>query len=370
MKTMKLFLCLCVFALFVGLTSELLAEELKIGGIYPLSGPMSEIGEQRMMGADIAVELINEEGGVGGQPIKLLIEDSQSDAKVGVNAFRNLTEIQGVKIIMVALSSVSMAIKPLSERASVLLFSNSTHPDLVKGSQYVIRNFFTIESVNQRISQFLPERKISKIGILHLNDDFGEATRRDIEGRAARSKFQVVVAESFSKGDTDTRSQLLRIKAKRPELVFVVGLGPVMTSIYRQARELHINSRFLGWAMCTQKALFEASKDYMEGTFSVDPYVDDSSAAYKKLAKRFYSKYPNKELEPNAVAEFDAINIIVDALRQGNRSPSEIKKYIVNTRVFDTASGRIEFSPDGESKRAVRIFEITGKRCQPTTGGS
>ena len=88
-------------------------EPVKIGVILPLTGEAATYGISDREGMLLAIEKINAEGGINGRKVRLIVEDSEGDPKGGISAFRKLVEIEGVKVIMTELSSVSMAIAPL-----------------------------------------------------------------------------------------------------------------------------------------------------------------------------------------------------------------------------------------------------------------
>ena len=112
--------------IFFGFGSKLRAESVKVGAIYPLTGAASYIGEGSRIGAMIAQDQINESGGINGRKLELIIEDSQSEPRVGLSAFTKLTESDQVPVVMVSLTSISMALRPLAEERKVLLLAQST----------------------------------------------------------------------------------------------------------------------------------------------------------------------------------------------------------------------------------------------------
>ena len=119
---------------------------IAIGAIYPLSGPAAHLGESNRRGASIAIQLINERGGIGGKQLSLVVEDSQTEPAVGVSAFRKLTNGAEFSVILTSLTSVAMALRPLAEAKQIVLFAESTHPEVARGFDYTVRYFFTGKS--------------------------------------------------------------------------------------------------------------------------------------------------------------------------------------------------------------------------------
>ena len=355
MKQSALFIFAAVCVL---VRPQVRAEEFKIGLLYPLTGPMAEIGQQRLMGTVIAVDLYNHSAGGKAPHIRTLLEDTQADSRLAISAFQKLTLKDQSKVVFTALSSVSMAVRPLAEQAHILVFANSTHPELVKGTSYILRNFVTVQGGSEQAAAFFENYNFRKIGLLYLEDEFGEAMRAAVEAKAPTAKYQVVASEPFGKNASDLRPQLLKLKTQNPDLVFFIALGTNLGLAYRQASELKLEAAVLGWFTCSQTSVFNSAKDYLNDTFSLDPYIDTSSRSYQIFSANFKAKYPDQPIEPNAIMAFDAVNILGEALRQGLTSPESIRAYIVKKRSFETTQGIVEFMADGDSRRPMTVQKI------------
>ena len=336
-------------------------QEFPVGLLYPMSGPMAEIGEQRLMGTMLAVEQYNASS--GDLRLKALLEDTAGDPRAAVASFQKLALKDGVQVVLTALSSVSMAVRPIAERSHVLVFANSAHPGLVQGTSYILRNFVTVQGAAERAAAFFEQSSHKSVAMLYLEDEFGESMRKSLQQASLRANFKIVAAQSFDKAAVDMKPQLLKLRAHRPDVVFIVGLGTNIGLAYRQAAETKLNSKLIGWFVCSQASVFESAKDFLNGTYSIDPLIDRKSPSYQRFAVLFRAKYPDKPIEPNSLLAFDAINILAEALRSGTRSPEAIRKYIVQQRWFQTSLGKVEFSPDGDSRRPMIIQKIEAGSC-------
>lgn len=183
-------------------------------------------------------------------------------------------------------------------------------------------------------------------------------------------KFFVAGAEPFAKTAADLRTQLLRLKSKQPDLLYIVGLGPALAAAYRQAREVDLRSNRLGWLTCSQASVFEAAKWDLEGTYSLDPYFDPDSPEYRMLSNAVKIRKPGARLDHNVISEFDAVSIIAEAVSQGQFSAEDIRRYIIDKQIFAGASGRIEFTADGDCYRETQIMIIENSSCRSSKRSS
>jgi len=111
---------LLAFKYFVKAAKE--NQVIEIGAILPLTGTGSEIGQQHKMGLDLAVEEINNSGGINNKSLIIKYEDDKNDQKLTVTAFNKLADIDRVPLIITVMSGPSMAIYPLSIQKEVVLF--------------------------------------------------------------------------------------------------------------------------------------------------------------------------------------------------------------------------------------------------------
>ena len=107
----------------------------------PLTGLVESYGVPLSQSKFIAVEEINAAGGINGRLLKLVVEDSKFMASDAITAYRRLTEVEGIKIILGATcSSGTLGVAPLAEKDRVILLSPaSTSPDITNAGDYIFR---------------------------------------------------------------------------------------------------------------------------------------------------------------------------------------------------------------------------------------
>ena len=338
-------------------------EPIKIGAVLSISGPAASVGEAGKIGIELATELINKEGGIDGRPLEVIIEDSQTNPQKGTSAFTKLVEVDDVEAVVVQLSSISLAVQPIAEEHQIPILAESTHPTIVHNFDYTLRNFYRSDVANDELVDFITSREYKKISVLHINDEFGNVAIEDLEDKALKYEWSIVSKDSFSRADTDLRSQITKAKVANPDLVYIVGFGPTVALAYNQMQELDLTSEKVGFIICGQPDIVPAAKEALEGTYAVEAKFDELDQNFIDLNRLFKKRYPKLDINQSVVVSYDAIRLFADALRSGAQGGLAIRDYLLNIDDFSGASGPITFDRKGESSRAMELQKIVGGEC-------
>lgn len=354
-----------------------LQHRVKFGAVLPLSGPGAAIGESDRIGIELAVERMNDDGGVDGTPLEAVIEDSRTEAQAGLSAFKKLAEVDHIPAVIATATSVAMAIRPESERRAIVMFAESAHPGLTKDTSYVFRSFYRTDTANIKLVDYASSRKLQRIALLHAEEEWGEGARADLEKRLVLQnvpeggkRLVLVRTESFAKSAADLKPQLLRIAAEKPDIVYVVGIGPAVALAYRQLRQLSLRTQVAGFMVCGQPDVISGARKEMEGTIGIEAQFDTAGNEYKYLKDRFEQRYAGRQLDQSVVMAFDAATIISKALRAGNVGGTEVREFILSRKKFLGAAGVIEFEESGDAKREMQLKTIKNGQCVPMAGSA
>ncbi|HLQ85506.1 MAG TPA: ABC transporter substrate-binding protein, partial [Salinisphaeraceae bacterium] len=166
-------------ALVAGMSAQAADKPLKIGAIMPMTGALAAYGETSLKGAELAVEEINEAGGVLGMPIELAVEDAQTEPQAGVAAANKLANIDGVAAFVGALSSgvtIPIATSVARPNKIPMISPASTSPVLTTlnddGFLFCTVASDAIQGV--AMAQVARDRGIDKVGIIYVNNDYGK----------------------------------------------------------------------------------------------------------------------------------------------------------------------------------------------------
>lgn len=200
--------------------------EVKIGIIASLNGPAGEQGKNWMRGAQLAAEDARKEG----IPVRLSIEDDQTETSKVVAAFTKLVEVNGVQgMVGGTWDFLGEAAYPLAKRYKIPFVTPSNPPevlsDAAKKSGYVFSNSMTLASMRAAVKEFLLHRGAKSIGIMYPDLPFGTQQAAVIKDIAQELKLPIVYDYEFSVAGliSDTvKLASLRIEEKKPDFTYAV----------------------------------------------------------------------------------------------------------------------------------------------------
>lgn len=352
MKKFLFFLASGVLALLL-ITCQRGEETYNIGVIVPLTGPFSVYGEPVNNGMLLALEEINNKGGINGKPIKLIIEDDQSESRTAVSAANKLINVNSVPVIIGPLSSGnSMAVAPVSQRNGIVQLSTLAGiPDLSLAGDYIFRiypssNIGAQYAIDKAVSLFNPQR----IAILYPSNPFGEVSLNIYSATARENNISVVATESYLDGDKDFRTQLTKIRTQRPDLIMSSAYWSDGAAILRQMVEMNLHVPIIGEDGWHGPLAELVGSRGLELLYFADLIFGEEFVKNQRM-QSFISSFKNKyNTPPNTAAAigYDALYVIYEAIKESGYDAENIKAYLLNTN-FDGALGSIVFDENGDN---------------------
>ncbi len=343
--------------------------EIKIGVITPLSGEGATYGEATKRGIDLAVEELNQKGGINGKRIVMIYEDDRIDPEEGTKAIQKLINSDKVPVIVGAFgSSVSLAVAPIAEKNKVVLLSASSTADALKDAgDYFFRNVPPNSKQGKSAAEFAIDKlKARTAAILYMNNDYGISLTKAFENFFNQKGGSILIVENYDPGDRDFRSQLSKVKAKQPDIVFFPGHYQESGLILKQARELGIKSIFIGGDGSYSPELIKIGGDAAEGSYYTLMAMGYGIAdeEIEKFTTAFKSKYG---MEPDVYSAYayDALKIIAQAVQNGGYNSEGIKNALYQTKNFKGVTGITSFDSFGEVDKPFHIYEVRNGNFEP-----
>lgn len=351
-----------IAAIIVGvrLTQKPAPEEqvIKIGAILPLTGAAADIGQKAKRGLEIAKDELK---------IKILYEDSGSEPKQGLSAFRKLINSHSDNLVGVIsmLSSVGNAIIPVAEAEEVVTLHIASAPNMVKGKKFSFRWYITSSDQMKAIVTYLRQQGCqpgARIAFLFINDDYGKGALQEfIEAFKHRyGRAPNIVTESYEKEQTSFRTILPKLKAFDPEIVVIVGYNKSLGILLRQMHEQEIKPRILtGDDAISYAEILEAAGNAADGfVFPGLPLGQKET----QLGSRFFQMYKERFSEP--VSDFAIFSYgmatMLYSCASKKRDPKDIARCL-ETSVFRTPIGEVSFDPKThEGNVPLRFKKIKG----------
>jgi branched-chain amino acid transport system substrate-binding protein len=335
---------------------------IKIGAIYPLTGGLAIYGEPAQKATALAVEDINKAGGINGKNLEVVFEDHKCDPKTALSAFQKLSA-EGVKVFTsVACSGTALAIAPeLANNQAVLLGTTLSTPKLSGVSPFLFRNWASDIQESKLFADEVQKQGYKKVAAIYEATDYAKGLVINMQDFLKDSGVSFDT-ESFVTGATDVRTQLTKIQATKPDVIFVsvqtVTSGEV---VLKQLEELDIKTKlFLNDNIIIAPQLVSAHSKFLEGSLGAQ-YVLQSPEVANQALVEYKTKYGVECSQPAVcAAAYDTTNILAKALKETDGSANAVKQYLSQVN-YAGASGQISFDQNNDRVGAIySMFVVKG----------
>ncbi|MCX7253774.1 MAG: branched-chain amino acid ABC transporter substrate-binding protein [Burkholderiales bacterium] len=342
---------------------------IKIGNVAPLTGPDSYLGKDNENGARLAVEEINRQGlTINGKAItlELLGEDDAGDPKLGTQVAQKLVDSKVVAVVGHLNSGVTIpASKIYSEAGIVQISPSSTNPEYTKqGYKTAYRMVGTDAQQGPVLAKFALETlKGKSIAIVDDATQYGKGLADEFEKKIISSGSKIVIHEATNNKATDFKAILTNIKAKNPDIILFGGMAATGGPFAKQAKELGIKAKIIGGDGICSPTLYELAGDAVENIICSTVGIPKESLNNSDNFLKNYQERFKTEVQIYAPMAYDAVMIIVDAMKRSNSTnAADILKAIPTTN-YAGLSGQITFDEKGDLKESyITLSQFKDKK--------
>lgn len=333
---------------------------IKIGFFAPVTGPAAADGESVLNSAKLAVESINNSGGINGRKVELVNYDDALDSKQAVSIAQKLTTKDGVvAVVSGSYSGTTRASAKIYQDAKIPMISAfALHPDITKTGNYMFRQSFVGPVQGRAGAKVAVDMlKAKRISILMVDIDFGKTLAAGFREKAEQLGAQIVSTDSFSTGEKEFTPVLTKIKQLNPDLIYIPGYAPECSQIVRQAKELGITAKILGTEGADSTVQFlGVAKDAADGVIITTNMNRDSD---RKIVQDFINGYNQKYgHKPDMVgaSTYDAFMVLASVMKAKGAEPDKIREGLSEIKDFEAVTGLIKgYNKIGEVKKAVQV---------------
>jgi len=334
-------------------------KEIRIGAILPLSGDVAVYGNNTKKGIDLAVEEINQDGGINGKKIRIIYEDSKADPTTGATAMHRLIKSKVQVVIDNSVSSVALAIAPIGDKQKVVVLSTgSTNPKLSGISPYFFR-IWNSDNLEGRLSAnfAIDTLHLSRAAIIYVNNDYGNGLCRVFSDEYTNGGGEILNTENYEQGSTDFKTQLAKIKSNNVDVLYIAGYSRENAIIIKQAKELEINCQFIGTVTMEDKTIIDIAGKAAEGVIYPYPKDPDINNPTVSNFRKNYKNYYEEDIAITCDVGYDAVYLIAKAISLEDDSGEGIKNGLSKIKAYEGASGLIEFDINGDVNKPM-LFKI------------
>lgn len=345
-------------------------DTIKVGGAFELTGNVANYGKSIESGVKLAIDEVNEKGGVNGKKLALVESDNKSEpAESGNSVTKLVTQDKVVAVLGPATSGCVNAATPITTANKIPhIAPAATAPSITvengKVKDFVFRACFIDPFQGQVMAVFADKTlKVKNVAIFYdsssdYSKGLAEVFQKTLEGKGGK----VVAKEAFLGKDVDFKSALTKLKAANPEAIYVPGYYEEVSKIIKQAREIGITCPMLGSDGWESPKLAEiAGKDALKDCYYVSAFnAQDKDESVQSFIKLYKSKY-QKDPDIFAMQGYNAGLVLIDALkRAGTTDGTKLAKAIAETKDLPIASGKLTFDAEHNPVMPALIISLEG----------
>jgi branched-chain amino acid transport system substrate-binding protein len=347
-KLAVVLVCISLFISLAGLTDQAKGaskEPLRIGAVYPITGPLALLGEESWRGAEIARLMRNEKGGVAERQVEFVKADAPDVSAARTEAER-LVRKEGLKVMLgTYASSLGLAASEVTARAGGTYFEMGGVTDEItkRGYKNVFRTC-TNASMSGKIQMRLIKEWLapklgvnpSKLRLAVAYDDsaYGSSVSRSQVSEAKALGIQVVADIPYNSKAIDLSSVILNLKKANPDVLILVSYANDSILLCRQGKELGLKVKaYIGsGGGFSLKSYWEAIGPDAEGVFSTDfPQYEINTKFTRGLAeyvKRYNETFKESPRSGHSLANFVGAGFVFDILEKtkGNMDADTVRQ--------------------------------------------
>ena len=358
--TRKLALLLLIGLLVPGVAGA--ADTVKIGLLAPLTGFAAADGLSVLNSVQLAVERVNQDGGLLGRQVELVYYDDRADGKEAVALSRKLIQQDRVAgVVGGSYSTPSRAVAPIFEDEEIpFVAAYAVHPDVTTSGKYCFRNGF-LGMVEGKSAGYVSVEllKAKKIALLTSDNDFGRTLAEGFKAYLGDQgkDAQIVFEQTYPFKEKDFKPYLSKVKEANPDILFASGYYFQTGPIVQQARELGLDIQILGEEGADSPKFLEIAGAAAEGFVIVTNLDrDDPRPVVQDFLKTFEQRY---QIQPDMVgaSAYDAFMIICEGIRRaGATDGPAIQQAIAATKDYNGLTGVLKgFTDIGEVVKEVQV---------------
>ncbi len=317
---------------------EASGEPIKIGFFSPTTGFAAADGTSALNSAQLAVEMINEDGGVLGRPLELVYYDDAAAPDQASSIARKLIEQDGVVAgISGSYSGATRAAAPIFQEAGVPMMSAyAIHPEITATGDRIFR-VGTLATVQGRVGAELVGNVLGaeRVAILTIDNDFGVSLTEGFKQHAENLDFEIVFEEKYPLGETEFRPIISTIKDAEPDAIYVTGYYNEAANFVSQAADEGLEAQIIGQEGFDSPKFIELAGPAAEGVIITTDLNRDSTLEMTQLFLQRYEEEYGEEADMVGASAFDAVQVLAYAMEQAGSTDAQA--------IVDAISGLDDF---------------------------
>lgn len=339
------------------------SETIKIGAIISKTGKSDIYGDAVDKGIKLAIDEINENGGIDGKKIEYILEDDKSDPVEAVKAYDKLIEKNANAIIGPISSENTKAVANKSSQKNIAIISPTVGSEsITEDSGNIFRTCFTNSAQGKVLANFSIDALQAKSAAILRNksSNYSNEIADAFKNQFTQRGLKILADEGYEEDDSDFKTQLENIKKENPDLILIPENSEKDLIIAKEIKEAQINAKIIGsdgWDGVLDLT-DKSSEELLDAIYFVSHYArDDQSETVKEFVDSYQAKYKKIPSAFSALA-YDSVYILKDAFEKANSTDSEKLIEAIKNIEINGVTGNIRFDEKNNPYKQAVIIKI------------
>jgi len=351
------------------------ATRIRVGAVLSVTGPLSFVGDPQEKTLEMIAKHINDAKGINGHKLELIIYDDKGDVSNSLMAITKLIERDEVSVILgPSFSAASVPAIRLAERHEIPIISFGSSYKIAynertkKPFKWVFKIPPSDTIAIEAIYSHLRETGIKKVALMSEKTDYGLRVKEELIRLADLYGAEILANESYNPEESDFTSQFAKIRHSKAKAIINWSVGSSQVIIARQRYDIGLKNiplyqspyfgnieyieqlgRAAEGVFCPQEAAF------IWGLLPSDNPQKRIILGYLNDYRTLY----NEQISFGGSYAWDAINLVVDAIKVVGPDRIQIRDYLEKREDFSGQTGIFSFSPNNHNGPTKSAFYIT-----------
>jgi len=363
------------FGLTIAGSAAALADSIKIGAPFNVTGALSSLDAPALNGAKLKAKEINDAGGINGKQIELVVYDTKTDPTVIASVASQLLNSDKVPVAMGFTDSDSaLALGPIFQQAGVpFVTPGATSPKLPDqvGSDMFLACFGDNVQAASGAEFVLGKLNGKKVYLLRDNSaEYTTLLAKYFDEAFTKGGGTIIARDDYKSGDKSFTAQITKLKAlsDKPEVLYVAAMPDDIGLVVKQMRQAGVTQPIVGGDGYDTPLLIQvggaASNDVYYSTHAY--MATDSTDPIKKFYTDYKAAYGTDPENAFAALGYDTVGLIANAIkRAGSEDPAKIRDALAATKDYPGITGSITYPAD--SRVPQKTVTMIGVKDQKLT---
>lgn len=343
---------------------EVSQDPIKIGFVGPLTEEIASWGLNALAGVQLAVDEVNNAGGINGRKVELVVEDDKCKQD-SVNAVTKLVTIDNVTgIIGPICSSAAAPAMPIAQQHHVpLITPTASAPHLTAIGEYIFRVYPSDSSQGVYAADFIFNKLGKrKIALIYVQNAWGEGLHQVFSKRFMELGGDIVYQAGVSQDEKDFKTELLKVKNSGAEVLYLPVYPTNAVAAFKQMKELSFDIKVVGGDVLDSDEVIKSG--YADGVIFTIPDVLFPDEFKQRVISVLLQGYQPFEASFVSALGYDAAKVMLEAIKEAGTDQVMIQKALEQTFIEGISSKVISFDQQGDLKNpAFKVKIIKGNKA-------